>query len=271
MNHRTKLRAGARRDRRAALVDRVLAVASVLAVAACSAATDDATLYESMGDGPEVTSSEAEPIISGSSSSNKKVVQVLRDKPEGNPGLCTGTLLRSNIVLTADHCVGNQDGGQWLRHRIRTRDGTVVEVTDPSQLRTHPTADIAVLLLDDHVTINGRTDYTTGLHTKAVAGLEGKDVNCVGYGIRTCGSTDSGVQTQATLRVDAASSTSLRYLPNASGQILASSDSGGPCFLNGKVVGTTRTALSDCSLARQTPVTTYASWIEDAMEELLGG
>jgi V8-like Glu-specific endopeptidase len=246
----------------------VLALCTTLG--ACSGAVQSDDDEPSLS-GPVASASEG--ILNGDASSNDRVVKVVRLKVDGGAVSCTGTLLRSNIVLTARHCVGTLDDGSgnrvFTRHYIKTGDGTVFEISTREQVIEHPDVDIAVLKLDGHVSLGSAgISYYTPLYSGTVNSLKGKTVTCVGYGAKTCGGSDSGVQLKASLVVgDDSTSQHLKYVPNQQGQLLSQGDSGGPCFYNGQVVGTTHTA--SCSTASQIALPNYNTWIRAQMGALM--
>jgi len=75
-----------------------------------------------------------------------RVSTVKMERTEAN-GLasCSGTIVANNRVLTARHCV---IAGEPLRHSVLLNSGVRVGVF---AIRTHPTADLAVLSLADDV------------------------------------------------------------------------------------------------------------------------
>src|SRR5690606_31399960 len=64
--------------------------------------------YENEDNGAPLLDSHKQEILNGQTSNLDNVVKVYRRKASGS-GLCTGTLLRNDIVLTAAHCVGTAD------------------------------------------------------------------------------------------------------------------------------------------------------------------
>ncbi len=159
-----------------------------------------------------------------------------------NGGLCSGTIVGFNRVVTAKHCVVSSNP---LAHTVHFSDFSSRTV---GAIKTHPTADVAVLVL------NGGVPFNSGQAPALVHGprqgsiAEGARVVIAGFGITGAGNQD----TSSTVRfgkvkfdrflgnysfADGSSfSSGLQFSPEScSGtdpacSVTCSGDSGGPVF-----------------------------------------
>lgn len=208
-------------------------------------------------------------------------------------GVCTGTLIDQDIVLTAAHCLSsegakvlrvvavvNSDAG---RKAIEVESFRVHSQFTGSHVRTRATLWLIpqLVVLNDIAVIKLKEPVPAGalVATLPEADLpEGKsfDLIPVGYG-----KPDGTEASQAgTLRIGAslgrittASNGTLQFLEFRTGAMVCQGDSGGPIFLKDAatptVVGVTSHGDIGCeSRSVATVVSHYLGWIRAAREEL---
>lgn len=183
-------------------------------------------------------------------------------------GICSGTLLRNDMVLTARHCV--------------TTDGTIAgpvdsnpanffltmgtQSRDASRIFANvTTVDSAIIETSVFFAMNGkRYDYNRGIYAGTNASLLNATLPCFGYGRNTCsldaGSAGSGVLRTANLQVTSTTTSLISYSTNSLGQNFWKGDSGGSCFSSGLVVGITSTC-SCGSICNQQGAQSFRSWV----------
>ena len=246
------------------MIRRVLGCVGLLAVAACSAG--------SFEEGDPAASA-ASPIIKGTTSTSEQdavVLLVMRSRGELR-GLCTGTLVAPNLVLTARHCVSETDSkgactvdgnpisggriyGDFEPREIDVYTGVdgVRGADDTSRADAHGAelvvestssfcnADVAFLVLDR--SLPGRV---APMRLKEGA-FVGESITAVGWGLTEKGTTPtrrmqrSGVAVQEVgpALFDAQSDFGLADSEFLVGEAFCSGDSGGPALSrSGAVVG----------------------------------
>ena len=187
------------------------------------------------------------------------------------PITCTGTLVAPRVVLTAAHCVENEDAPQVLSvvfaseparalasERVRTVEG-----------RLHPAwrageNDIGVLILSEDAPVAPVTLDGTGLPEDVV----GRLTRVVGFGIDDQGST--GGRRSGTARVTAVGQGT--FAIEAAPGMTCGGDSGGPSFLEldgtERLVGVTSFGDLACTRGTNTRVDVHAEFLRTILDEV---
>ena len=181
-------------------------------------------------------SESSRPIIGGTPADDPAVVAV-----EIGGGLCTGTFLAPDLVLTAGHCV-IADGG--------TAGGAAITGAD-----VHPDADLAVLFVDGagpavHAWSDASADDVT-------------TVRVIGVGQTAFGEPGSaGAQHEVTLTITGRSDEHL--LVGDAAANTCQGDSGGPAFAGGAIVAIVSFGDVGCAgTARLARLDAHAGWLAD--------
>lgn len=175
------------------------------------------------------------PIIGGTPADDPAVVAV-----EIGGGLCTGTFLAPDLVLTAGHCVIAAGG---------TAGGAAITGSD-----VHPEADLAVVLVE--------ADEARATHAWSDAGADEVDqVRVVGLGQTVFGDPDSaGVQHEVTLAVTGRTDELL--LVGDAAMNTCQGDSGGPAFDGDAVIAIVSFGDVGCAgAARLARLDISATWL----------
>lgn len=215
----------------------------LLAVAACSGASDDADVG-APADEPIGASDQA--IIGGMNidrAVQQGFVQVNRDST-----LCSGTLLQNDLVMTAKRCTtmdGTLDGPpddrlEWYS-LFAGRAGRGV-----ARIFRHATEDVALLQLDNFfpAASGQKFDFERGIYSATNASLVGRTVRCYGYGSQTILSCspqegwDFGSLREADLTISSTTATRLYATPTAaSNAMMFTGDNGGSCLFGTLMTG----------------------------------
>jgi hypothetical protein len=168
-------------------------------------------------------------IRNGTPSADERVVQVRK------PGsLCTGTLIRNDVVLSAYHCV---QGAAVSALEVRSING---ESSGVRQSIRQPDTngydmDVVLLRLQEPLMVEGSyVSHNQLLYRNDMAPLVGQSVTCIGFGIATCGSNDAGTQREGTSIVSGVGAwRDIAMSLGPDDQVPAAGDSGGSCFTSG--------------------------------------
>ncbi len=136
-------------------------------------------------------------------------------------GLCSGTLLTNDWVLTVGHAMSESDpytiqmGNQSAR---------------PSRIIVHPNLDVALMRLANPMRMNGSsTGHRREIYSGSLPSLKGKSVQCYGYGQGALAG-GAGTLRTATLQINSTGRYVYIIEPNDNDQILFLEDSGGSCI-----------------------------------------
>ena len=209
------------------------------------------------------------PIVGGTTTSSWDSVVLLY----AGGGICTGTLISPDVVLTASHCLEGvygsldvywcdqciQGGYLYYEHSRTSNDYHMHPWYNPSNM----IADIAVVVLNN----NGPT---TPIHINKDAASNswlgaGNELKFVGFGVTQYYLEDSGINRVVDIAIDEWDGTFLYYYDSQHQTCFG--DSGGPAFTDHsgewRVAGVTSYGDEHCdTYGGDIRVDTYASWID---------
>jgi V8-like Glu-specific endopeptidase len=175
-----------------------------------------------------------QPIIAGTlDTGDPAVVEVLAIK--GNSlGKCSATLVTPRILLTAGHCVAEEEGATFRvfpgndDHTLNSRDLLSVSaaVFDPQYGDVTQGHDLALIVLSSPMAV-----APIPINRASVGGALGKTARYVGYGV-TNGErgTGSGIKRQASGEIGFVNKDLIGM--GANGHLTCNGDSGGPLFMD---------------------------------------
>ena len=193
-----------------------------------------------LGCGSGINYSETQVINGVETSSYPAVTSLKLFHSNGSRGLCTGTFIKSNLILTAAHCVDGVKGVEALGHRA----SRIIYNSKHSYTWEGLGHDFALVEFSEEISPNIMEVSTTPL-------LSGQIMTLIGYGINTyipyregSGSKRIGFNTYRMndyLARGIVQFEGLQLPVNSRGTYLNASvgqgDSGGPLIANGKIVG----------------------------------
>jgi len=221
---------------------------------------------------------------------------------------CTATLLRNNVVITAQHCiaVGGLEGNPPEQpNNIAVLQDDVgpagfKDIAFGLEIAEAPNAaDVALVLLDRNLEVDGRDrGESTEIWTRPNADLAGQFPFCQGYGYDACGG-NSGFLKAGLTKVEGLPNPPftdlISYSPFKYGQgiddawLQSTSDSGSSCRLptfaaqnrqritgvltSGDACDGDATVYTEFDMgwrAYETPASTFRSWAQDQINEWTG-
>ena len=191
----------------------------------------------------ELTDTPAAKIVNGTPCgdlSKSPVVVLLKNLPDGKTGLCTGTMLSPNKVLTAAHCL---DGASSIDILFGTTTGKFAYVT-ASSWNAHPGFSRDAYANDVGIVHSPVSLSVPNLPILASsAPKNGDKVSIFGYGITASGGSVDGQLRAGAMTIAGVETGKIFAYFDASSSNTCSGDSGGPMLLQvgsqQSLVGTT--------------------------------
>ncbi len=253
-------------------------VALALLLAATTARADDVVFRSLAIDEPQAGAPVTAPIYNGQiTAAFPAVVAVGVLNSDGSAGLCSGTLITPNVVLTAGHCLSFGLVGAAI---AVFPDGVTEVDRSAFAFAVHPSFSLSTIAVDDVgvLVIDPPVTDVTPLPLVGTAPRPRVRATIVGFGDDPRGT--NGEKRVGTVRLTRCPravrrvgilpgqlTTSICWRPKRSGQDTCDGDSGGPLLVNGAVAGLTSGGFPDCpgKLSWDTSVAAVRDWIDQAL------
>lgn len=217
----------------------------------------------------------------------RTTVAVITRDPKGDENYCTGTLIRSDVVMTAGHCIPKNFSDVFVFISFFKSEFQPIRVTE---VKIHPEQKLKTLFfgwINGNYTINDigllRLEedadpfFTPARLPQEKLDLQNKYGIIAGYGITTTNGKKTGTLHKAKVFVSTQHEDESRQLqidgtPHEGLTSICGGDSGGPVFarLNGRsyLVGVhSWSACQGGSLARSEEVSQHLDWIHNTLKE----
>jgi hypothetical protein len=225
-----------------------------------SCATDDDTDNEHAED----VATNSERIINGTalSSDSRGTAALIIGSTRG----CSSTLLSSRWLLTAHHCLTNEEvivGGTPVTPSSVTAVLLSGATAIGKQVYLHPSSDVALLQLQSPLLAPSGAPYVNPLHAGASSGLVGQTLYCQGWGYDTFAGGWGTLRAGGSV-VSQYESDGYQLIANAARQIPWIGDSGSSCWAtSGFVTGVQSTCQYSGSTVlncHQVGVNSFRDW-----------
>jgi secreted trypsin-like serine protease len=195
------------------------------------------------------------PIVGGTTDNGDPAVVAIINNNQGY--LCTGTLIDTDVVLTAGHCTEDTVASHYQVGGGVDPVSAATFVANATTVAHHPSFDpnniqagfdTGVLVLDLS-SVQGTLPAPLAWQsaTDDAAYAAGTTFTAVGYGITSGGGSDSGTKRKVTLTISQEFSNGFEY--GSATANTCNGDSGGPAINGaGKVIGTTSFGDQNCTM-----------------------
>lgn len=191
----------------------------------------------------------------------------------GQP-FCTGTVVAPRTVVTAAHCVENQDPSQISfgfgpsADKVEAEIQVVSAVTHPQWDSQQLANDIAVITLSEDAPVE-----PIPLNKSMDDSWIGRTVTLVGYGVSDGPSqTGGGIKREVDVKIDKLEATTLGYT-TTNGQTACNGDSGGPAYADegGQLVIAGITSYGDQGCQQYGVYTRVDAYLDFIEEQIANG
>ncbi len=186
--------------------------------------------YDEYGEYDEKTESHSSYIVNGTINNGDPAVAMLFL----GGGTCSGTMVTTKIMMTARHCVVDQNGVPAPVSDMSVGFGTTPTRGDATSIPVasyeyHPNADIAIVELASPAAVT-----PIPMNSQDLKPLIGQDVRVTGYGVTGENNRDSGTKRVGVTKLDTLTTEpgfgEIMYI-GVTGSKTCYGDSGGPAFM----------------------------------------